>query len=384
MQKKWICGWGYQALDHCAFPLYFENVTQYFYFRSTIDGSAIRIHLNNQYQLEEQHIDHLSAVCSEFPGARFDRCNDTDAEEMSISGNSSKYSASFPMKIKKGNWICISFHVRKAVIASASSFMNNEMSGVRYVLDQDKKSAVQSEFFVKEPALNAVALIDEVQIETDANILEIAAFGDSITHMSLWTAPLARRLLLEKNNAVLMNCGICGNRLLHNASHGSGQGNWFGRNGFERFEKDIWGKEKNVKVVLFLEGINDILHPAIGEAPSSEEVTPSEIVEKIEQCAEIAHRHNTLFYAGTVMPFRGCKDHWTPYLENERMQTNNLIRSSQRFDGILDYDEWCRDQLDPTYLNPAGNSADRLHPGVEGGRLMAEMIPLDQIINNLK
>lgn len=53
---------------------------------------------------------------------------------------------------------------------------------------------------------------------------------------------------------------------------------------------------------------------------------------------------------------------------------NDLLRRSTVFDEIFDFDSWAKDPADESRLNPKGGSEDKLHPGIEGGKTLAEQI----------
>ena len=59
-----------------------------------------------------------------------------------------------------------------------------------------------------------------LQVYTKDTVKAIAAFGDSITHMSYVTNALSKRLFREYPGQVtLLNCGIGGNRLQIGRAH---------------------------------------------------------------------------------------------------------------------------------------------------------------------
>lgn len=284
-------------------------------------------------------------------------------------------------KVRAGEWIRIKMRFCGGISETACTFFDNSVCRVAHSSEPGEKSSLQTGFAQKEPAHRCVVCVDRVFVLTDANVHTVAAFGDSITHMSRWTAPLTERLYRAfPNRAALINCGICGNRILHDASQGSGHGGWFGNAGVERFERDLFYNGFEANTVLLLEGINDILHPSIGEAPTCEAVTPEQIVGALEAMTKIAHNHNARIFSCTVMPFNGCKKHWKPELEQKRCEVNGMLRQSAKFDGLLDFDLWTRDANDPTRLDPSGQSEDHLHPGVTGGIKMAEKINLNELL----
>ncbi len=55
---------------------------------------------------------------------------------------------------------------------------------------------------------------------------------------------------------------------------------------------------------------------------------------------------------------------------------NSYLRSSQEFDGVLDFDKVLRDPAAPSKLNPAYDSGDHIHPNDAGYQALAASVPL--------
>jgi len=374
---NWNCIWGYESLDFAAFPIILEKHTQRLTLYNFPPAAAFRIRFQNIFGKEPLPVSGAWFSSPEGPSMQ---------EPVSITVNHQStfavppgevcWSDPIPVQAEGGQKIQITLLFEERCQAfSACTFLENSMTTVTH------SGCLEGAFTQKEPAHQCVIGIDRVTVLTPETLCTVAAFGDSITHMSRWTAPLAARMLQEySGKMVLMNCGICGNRLLHNASTGSGHGGWFGKGGLSRFERDLWSNGFSADRIILLEGINDILHPAVGEAPPEECVSAEEITAGLEKCAKIAHRHHAKIYVCTLMPFNGCKDHWRPWHEEKRCLVNERLRASTAFDGLLDFDLWSRDPFDSTRLDPSGGSEDLLHPGIAGGRTIAEHIDLQAFL----
>lgn len=381
--QNWQCIWGYEALDFNAFPIGLEQQLQQLEIFNFPCCSAFRIRFQNTWGKEALPIAE-AWLSSPEDNKETERFPITVEQRscFSIAPGAVCWSDPVFASMRAGQKLCLTLvFAQRCQVQSACTFLANSMAKVTHLhLDAGESgnpAVLQSVFTQKQPAHHCVMGIDRVAVLTEENVRTVAAFGDSITHMSRWTAPLAKRMLeVYKGRMVLMNCGICGNRLLHDASTGSGQGSWFGRGGLKRFEKDLFENGFSADCIILLEGINDILHPAIGEAPPEEFESAGAIVECLEICARIAHQRGARIYVCTLMPFNGCKDHWRPWLEEKRCRVNELLKCSTAFDGLFDFDSWTRAPLDATRLNPADGSEDNLHPGVKGGIKIAQRIDL--------
>lgn len=383
---KWASIWGYESLDFGAFPLNVGGLTHRLTLYNFPRCEGVRIRFQNKWGRSPLRIGRACVSTEEGDASK--EITVCGAGSFAIEAGECIWSDPASISLETGQRFQVVLELEEQEPAAcACTFLEND----RIVAEHFEKgdggtlipASVSSRFTEMHPDQLCVIGMDRVAVLTDEKVCTVAAFGDSITHMSRYTVPLSRRLLeAYGGRVVLMNCGICGNRLLHDASTGSGHGGWFGPAGLGRFEKSVFNDGFTADRVILLEGVNDILHPAVAEAPPEECVSAEEIVQGLEACADIAHRHGVPVYVGTLMPFNGCKDHWRPWHEEKRLKANQLIKASQAFDGLLDFDLWTRDPKDSTRLDPEGGSEDKLHPGIEGGRRMAEHIPLEWLADD--
>jgi lysophospholipase L1-like esterase len=171
----------------------------------------------------------------------------------------------------------------------------------------------------------------------------------------------------------VVNRGIGGNRLLRDP----GEQPLFGRAALARFDRDVIATA-GVRYMTVLIGINDIGHPGTGTIPISEEPTPEELIAGYRQLIARAHEKGIAVYGATLTPFERTifPGYYSPAKEQIRQAVNNWIRSSDEFDGVIDFDRAVRDPSHPTRMLPAYDSGDHLHPNDLGMQAMANAIPL--------
>ncbi|MXO59948.1 SGNH/GDSL hydrolase family protein [Altererythrobacter salegens] len=204
----------------------------------------------------------------------------------------------------------------------------------------------------------------------------IVAFGDSITegyattfgaHMS-WPELLAVRLQKdpELSNWSVVNAGISGNRVLRTGA---------GESALARFTDDVLGRP-GVKWVIVLESINDINFSIMPGFPRDQAATADELIAGLDQLITRAHLHGIKIAGGTVMATKGL-----PFYSQEgeamRQAVNDWIRTSGRFDAVIDFDAATRDPADPLRIRPDLDPGDHVHPNDDGNRIMADTIDLD-------
>ncbi len=206
----------------------------------------------------------------------------------------------------------------------------------------------------------------------------IVAFGDSITKGMVptpWPEVLRQRLQARfpKDAVTIVNAGIGGNQLL-----GSGPTM---PAGMARFGHDALGA-KDVRVVILLEGINDIggqdMALAKGDPAAAKRDIAAEIIEGYRTLIAQAHARGVKLCGGTLTPFAGTglPGYYSAAGEATRQRINQWIRTAGAFDAVIDFDAALRNPKDPARLRPDYDSGDHLHPNLAGEAAMAEAIDL--------
>ena len=206
----------------------------------------------------------------------------------------------------------------------------------------------------------------------------IVAFGDSITdgYQSTadsnrrWPDYLANRLTAAHRNIAVVNEGIGGNRIWHDAIPGRLV---FGPNGLSRFDRDAITVTGATHIVVLL-GINDIGHAGPATHPE-EQVSAEEIVAGLKQFALRAHAHGIRIIGGTLTPYAGAA-YFDAQGEEKRERVNAWLRTASDFDGLIDFDAAIRDPAMPNQIKTPYDSGDHLHPSDAGYKAMAAAINL--------
>jgi lysophospholipase L1-like esterase len=214
-----------------------------------------------------------------------------------------------------------------------------------------------------------------VEVQAAEGAATIIAFGDSITdgfsttpdqHRE-WPALLAERLQADPRTAKfgVINMGISGNRVLQTVT---------GQSALARFDRDVLARS-GVRWIVLLEGINDINFTALPGAPESQHATAEAIIGGLSQLVDRAHAHGIQVMGATMTPMGGL---WlfNDRTEAMRQEVNAWIRTSGKFDALVDFDAVTRDPAKPSYLRAEHDSGDHIHPNDAGNAAMAEAINL--------
>lgn len=396
---KWVSAFSYLPINYGIPLAKVKDQTQRVVFDNNLNGKKIRIRFSNRYSSKTLTLWRVSVGI-----VRDGQVRDTDTvfrngnPVIELKPGEECWSDELDYSVAAGDKIAVSTYVKDCQeIGSICIFWSRE--GANVSLSQSG-NYVSGQDFTDCPAENVYQVVKEdvnkgmvfygftgLQVLTDDTVKTITAFGDSITHMSYVTNALYKRLYSAYPGQVtLLNRGIGGNRILHDATYVDfipGNGSCFGNAGVKRFEEDVFGEDE-VDTVLVLEGINDIMHP-IQFDHLEEQITPDELVEGYKKYIEITHRHHAGIFGATITPCGNDEypKEWLPAFEEVRLETNRRIREGIGFDGYFEYDKVVRDQLHEGYMKQEYHIGDGLHPNDAGGAVMAEQVELDKIMGRL-
>lgn len=219
-----------------------------------------------------------------------------------------------------------------------------------------------------------------VEVVADRRARAVVAFGDSITEgfasttdaNARWTDVLARRLHAQRRTSqvAVLNEAISGNRLLNDV---------IGPNAQRRIDRDVLTQAGLAYVVLLL-GTNDMgfsqLAPGtFGPGVSLANVSADELIAGYEQVIARVHQAGARIYGATVLPFEGA-GYYDAAVEPKRAALNQFIRTSGKFDGVIDFDAVIRDPAHPTRMRAEFDSGDHLHPNDAGYAVMGNAVDL--------
>jgi lysophospholipase L1-like esterase len=238
-----------------------------------------------------------------------------------------------------------------------------------YLLSGNKVSLAHFSGAVRTDHWYIINGIDVVATESAAAVVVL---GNSVTDgrgsgtdkQNRWPDELARRLQEnpDTRSVAVLNMGIGGNCVLSDC---------LGPTALSRFERDVIGQTR-VRWLIILEGINDIGQAEGAEATAA---VAGDLIAAYEQMIDRAHAEGIRVYGATLFPFGGSF-YDTADREAARKMVNEWIRSSGRFDAVIDLDVALRDPENLLRLLPAADTGDHLHPNETGHWMIAEAVDL--------
>ena len=107
-------------------------------------------------------------------------------------------------------------------------------------------------------------------------------------------------------------------------------------------------------------------------------MSPEEIAAALTQLVDRAHEKGIKVIGATLLPFEGTTiaGFFSPEKEIKRLAVNHWIRTTRKFDAVIDFDMITRDPGHPARLRPEFDGGDHLHPSDAGHQAMGEAIPL--------
>ncbi|GAA0443672.1 SGNH hydrolase [Acrocarpospora corrugata] len=191
--------------------------------------------------------------------------------------------------------------------------------------------------------------------------------GSTTNMNNRWPDQLLDRLRTRRStdDVAILNQAAGGNRILNDG---------LGPNALSRVDRDVLA-QSGVEWLLVFEGVNDIGTAEAGQA--AQQRAAADVIAAYDQIIRRAHAQGIRVYGATVTAFGGNTpyDDPTGYREAARQTVNQWIRTSRRFDAVIDFDKATRDPANPRQLLPAYDVGDHLHFNPTGYKAIADSVP---------
>jgi lysophospholipase L1-like esterase len=203
----------------------------------------------------------------------------------------------------------------------------------------------------------------------------VVMLGDSLTDgrgsttngNNRWPDQLLAWLQTHPGTAgiAVVNEAAGGNRVLNDG---------LGPNALARLDRDVLA-QSGVRWLFVFEGVNDI-----GTAPATEAAqaqVAADLIAAYDQIIVRTQAQGIRVYGATITPFGGNNPYDDPagLREATRQAVNRWIRTSHRFDAVVDFDQAVRDPANPRQMLTVADDGDHLHLTPTGYRMLADAVP---------
>ena len=365
---KWVACWGNAtSITDQKEAMYAKNITLRYPIRMVFDGCALRLHFSNLTGTEPVT---LSKVYIEQTTVTFG-----GEKSVLIEPGKEVTSDEIAYEVKAGTDVNVSVYLGEITQMNAGVLITGPLSKGQYAYGDH---ALEEELPADDTRnTNWFYFLNTVDVLTKAENHAFICYGDSITAQS-WPDDLAIRLWNEGiRNVAIIRRAVSGTRILRQYDCITYAA--YGLKGATRFpiEMEVAGAD----AVLIQHGINDIIHPVGVEVnqfrPWSDMPTSADLIAGVEDIyIRYAKEKGYRVYGGTLLPIYGWRT-YAPFREEIKNEFNHWIRTTDKFDGYVDFDEAVRDENHPEAFAEGNDSGDHLHPSEKAYEIMAGAIPAE-------
>lgn len=365
---KWVACWGNAtSITDQKEAMYAKNITLRYPIRMVFDGCALRLHFSNLTGTEPVT---LSKVYIEQTTVTFG-----GEKSVLIEPGKEVTSDEIAYEVKAGTDVNVSVYLGEITQMNAGVLITGPLSKGQYAYGDH---ALEEELPADDTRnTNWFYFLNTVDVLTKAENHAFICYGDSITAQS-WPDDLAIRLWNEGiRNVAIIRRAVSGTRILRQYDCITYAA--YGLKGATRFPIEM--EAAGADAVLIQHGINDIIHPVGVEVnqfrPWSDMPTSADLIAGVEDIyIRYAKEKGYKVYGGTLLPIYGWRT-YAPFREEIKNEFNHWIRTTDKFDGYVDFEEAVRDENHPEAFAEGNDSGDHLHPSEKAYEIMAGAIPAE-------
>ena len=365
---KWVACWGNAtSITDQKEAMYAKNITLRYPIRMVFEGRALRLHFSNLTGTEPVT---LSKVYIEQTTVTFD-----GEKSVLIEPGKEVTSDEIAYEVKAGTDVNVSIYLGEITQMNAGVLITGPLSRGQYAYGDH---ALEEELPADDTRnTNWFYFLNTVDVLTKAENHAFICYGDSITAQS-WPDDLAIRLWNEGiRNVAIIRRAVSGTRILRQYDCITYAA--YGLKGATRFPIEM--EAAGADAVLIQHGINDIIHPVGVEVnkfrPWSDMPTSADLIAGVEDIyIQYAKEKGYKVYGGTLLPIYGWRT-YAPFREEIKNEFNHWIRTTDKFDGYVDFEEAVRDENHPEAFAEGNDSGDHLHPSEKAYEIMAGEIPAE-------
>lgn len=363
---KWVACWGNAtSITDQKEAMYAKDITLRYPIRMVFDGCALRLHFSNltgtePVTLTKVYIGQTPVTFEGKSAAYIEPGKEVTSDEIAH-------------EVKAGTDVNVSIYLGEYTQMNAGVLITGPLSKGKYAYgDHALEKELPADYTRN---TNWFYFLNTVDVLTKEENHAFICYGDSITAQS-WPDYLAIRLWNEGiRNVSVIRRAVSGTRILRQYDCITYAA--YGLKGATRFPIEM--ETAGADAVLIQHGINDIIHPVGVEVnrfrPWSDMPTVADLIAGVEDIyIKYAREKGYKVYGGTLLPIYGWRT-YAPFREEIKNEFNNWIRTTDQFDGYVDFDAAVRDENHPEAFADGNDSGDHLHPSKKAYEIMAEAVP---------
>ncbi|MEV4312118.1 GDSL-type esterase/lipase family protein [Actinocrispum sp. NPDC049592] len=370
--EDWVGTWGAaQAAPAWWAPNGFANRSVRNVLHSSVGGTSARVRFSNRFGTSPLVVDKSSialGVSSEVPDVRpgtMRQLTFSGQPAVTIPAGAEVQSDPVNMMFPADTDLVVSLYTSQgsgpATYHPAANQINYLTTTGDHALDESGVGFDQK--------IGSWVYVEEIDVRGSGAKGTVVTFGDSITDGGYTTTNSNHRwpdyLADRTKDFGIVNSGISAGRLMLDGSNLD-----WGRSGLARLDDDTINRT-NVRTVILLQGINDMIHDPRNDRPDEYAAAYQEFVARM-------HAKSVRVLASPITPFKG----WEGYdegLERTRQGINDFVLHSGTFDGVVDFASALADPSDPLKIRPEYDAGDHLHPSDAGNAAMAAAVDLAKL-----
>lgn len=367
-------GWqiAYSRLPHdfSGLPFKMKELTQLIKITPQVSGSGLRLKLQNRFGTEPLIFDRLEVSDNQKMQAAKTITRGGQAQIV-IAGHRTAQTDTLPFQVTAGQPLY--FRMRATRSQTYVDFS--------CVYDETFYNAINCSSITATPRLphnwqarKCWFCLSQVEVWTNQLTPIVELTGDSLAETGMIETGLIKQL---QGRFVVINTGISGNRLLHDAPKDGPLYQTFGQALEKRAAQPA---NQTPHPVIAMIGSNDLVLPLIDSQSMHELITPEEYLAGVDRLKKILDKQHCPLIMTTIPPFNPRVAAEQYEILADAQQRRHLINQAlRRFDWVVD--------LDPVLLADNGglraeyDFGDHLHFNAAGGMVVASAIleKLDQL-----
>ena len=376
--SKWVACWGNAtSITDQKEAMYAKNLTLRYPIRMCFSGSRLRFHFSNLTGTEPITLSEVYVAV-----AKSDKEIDKSSQKQilfqgkqsgTIAPGQEVVSDEVAFAVQAGMTISVSIYLEDYTQMNAGVLITGPLSKGFYTYGAYANQEVLPIELTRNTSW--FYFLNTVDILTEEKNHALICYGDSITAQD-WPDYLSLRAWEEGFNDIsIIRRAVSGTRILRQYDCTTYAA--YGLKGATRFpiEMQTAGADR----VLIQHGINDIIHPVGTEVnifrPMSDMPTAEELIEGVRELyVKHARELGMKVWIGTLLPIYGWRT-YAPFREEVKCKFNEWMRTSDEFDGCVDFDRALCDPSYPERFADGYDSGDHLHPSAAAYQRMAQEIP---------